>query len=179
MTARSQSRQLPTGGSERREQTGFADVYSALRVIASRERHRNPSTTLNTTVLVHEAWLRFAGVGKNWVNDGHYLAAAALAMRHILVDYARRRGAAKRTPDAGSLLFENREMGGKTVEEVLAIDKALAALERQDVHLARLVELRFFVGLPLDEVAEYLGISARTAARDWKKARAFLLADLS
>ncbi len=150
-------------------------VYDALRSIARRERGRNPSRTLNTTVLVHEAWLKLGG-DRDWNDTRQCLGTYAMAIRQVLVDYIRNRTAAKRTPDPDFEQFQIEQLGARTADELLEIDRALDRLESLEPRLARLVELRFFVGLSVPEAAESLGVSERTATRDWQRARAFLQA---
>ncbi len=152
----------------------LAEIYSELRRIARREHRRNPQLTLNTTAVVHEAWLKLSDRDGEFKNREHFIGTAAMAMRQVLVDYARYRTAAKRDVGQEVRLFENEEIEGGTAAELLAIDQALEGLEALDPRLAQLVSLRFFAGLSLDEAANHLGISARTAARDWGKARAYL-----
>lgn len=148
-------------------------VYGALRAIARRERLRNPSRTLDTTVLIHEAWLKLGG-RQQWADDHHCLASYAIAIRQVLIDYIRHRCADKRTPNDGYVRFHFEQLGEHSAEELLEIDRALERLERLEPRLARLVELRFFAGLSGREAAEQLDISERTATRDWQRARAFL-----
>ncbi|GAB4173572.1 MAG: ECF-type sigma factor [Wenzhouxiangellaceae bacterium] len=152
------------------------ELYETLRHIARRERRRNPSQTMNTTVVVHEAWLRLSSADCGWKDQRHFLGNAALAMRHLLVDYARRRATDKRSPVAAAPLFENDSGMDRSTETVLALDHCLNLLEHVEPRLVRLVELRFFVGLTMAEVAECLQVSERTAQRDWQKARAFIVA---
>jgi len=152
----------------------FPELYSTLRHIARRERRRNPSDTMNTTVVVNEAWLKLKHSSMQWQDEQHYLATAALAMRQLLVDYARRSAAAKRTRVDDCPLFNNDCELDKTSSSTLALDQALQQLEQLEPRLTRLVELRFFAGLTLPESARCLGISARTANREWSKARAFI-----
>ncbi|SRR6056297_1863752 len=149
-------------------------VYDTLRVIARRERARNPGGTFNTTMLVHEAWLKLEQGRGKWNDACHCRATYAMAIRRILVDHARARSALKRSRNDDYLVFENERCHSGTAEEIMAVDQALSELERLDERLARLVELRFFVGLTNEEAGESLGISPRTAARDWNRARAFL-----
>lgn len=165
-------------GQQDSEPPSLEVVYNTLRSIARRERSRNPSGTINTTVLVHEAWLKLEQGRREWNDARHYRATYAIAIRRILVDHARARSTLKRTQGEDFLLFENDRCQSGTAEEIMAVDHALSELERLDERLARLVELRFFVGLTIEEAGESLGISARTAARDWKRARAFLQATL-
>jgi len=152
----------------------FPELYSTLRHIARRERRRNPSDTMNTTVVVNEAWLKLKHASTQWQDEQHYLATAALAMRQLLVDYARRKHAEKRTRVDDCPLFNNNCELHKTSGAILALDQALQQLEELEPRLTRLVEMRFFAGLTLPESARCLGISTRTANRDWSKARAFI-----
>jgi RNA polymerase sigma factor (TIGR02999 family) len=163
-----------TGARLTEQDAAFADVYAELRAIARRERRRNPQNTLNTTAIVHEAWLKLRDRGGVWNGREHYIGTAAMAMRQVLIDYARYRAARKRDAGKEERLFENAGAQGGTATELLAIDQALEGLETLDPRLANLVSLRFFAGLSLDEIARQLDISPRTAARDWNKARAYL-----
>jgi len=161
------------------EQT-FAQLYRSLRRAARQARSRNPQRTMNTTALVNEAWLKL-DVGDTVFQDrSHFLRTAVLAMRQILVDYARYRGAARRDRDVELPLVESRveDFEVDSHEDVLALDQALSELESVDERCALVVMLRFFGGLSMDEAADTLGISPRTAARDWTRARAFLASRL-
>lgn len=157
----------------------FTEVYGELRRMARREHNRNPSATLNTTAVVHEAWLKLCRNEFEGRDRTHYLCTAARAMRQVLVDYARYQHAGKRDSDKRVPLWEMPEEGAGTVDELLAMDQALDRLGSFDDRLAELVSLRFFAGLTLEEAADCLDISARTAARDWKRARAYLKASLT
>lgn len=152
----------------------FPELYRTLRHIARRERRRNPADTLSTTVVVNEAWLKLQRSSMQWRDHKHYLSTAALAMRQLLVDYARRRSSEKRTPVDDCPLLANDGEPGMKDSTILALDEALQRLERFEPGLSRLVELRFFAGLTLSETAECLGISSRSASREWSKARAFI-----
>lgn len=152
----------------------FADIYAELRDIARREHRRNPSATLNTTALVHEAWLKLRDRDTGWNDRDHFLAVAALAMRHVLVDYARYRAAERRDARNEVPLIESAISAPSTADRLLTVDSALDELGEFDPRLARLVMLRFFGGLTLEETARCLGTSPRTAARDWTRARAYL-----
>ena len=160
----------------------FPLVYEELRGMAHRQLRRGPSgDTLSTTALVHEAYLKLVDRTQLHVNDReHFMALAAKAMRQILVDYARRRGASKR---GGAASHQPLEEGLVPVssrsDELLAIDEALGRLERLDPRLGRLVELRVFGGLSVEESGRVLDVSPRTVKRDWQKARAFLFHELS
>lgn len=164
------------GGTDAR----FALVYEELRRIARRQiRVASAGATLCTTELVHEAFLKLAPRELGWENEAHFLAVAAQAMRQVLVDFARRRYAAKRgggwravtLGDEGAAL--DLEM-----EELLALDAALDRLDQADPRLRQVVELRFFGGVTETRIAELLGVSTRTVERDWLKARLFLLNEL-
>jgi RNA polymerase sigma factor (TIGR02999 family) len=160
----------------------FALVYEQLRTLARIQlRRRSPDHSLGATALVHEAYLKLVGHERLELKDrGHFFALAARAMRQILVDRSRRRAAGKRGDPA---LREPLDDGAVRVEpraeELLALDEALSLLERLDPRLARFVEVRFFAGLSLEEAAELLEVSPRTAKRDWQKARAFLNRELA
>lgn len=151
------------------------EMYNELRTIARRERKRIPSATLNTTALVHEAWLRLSPDENPYESRRHFLGTAAVAMRRLVVDYARARSAQKRGGDITHVeLGDPAELENVSIERILDIDRALNDLEQVDEGLLRLVELRFFGGLSSDAVAEVLEVSPRTAAREWAKARALL-----
>jgi RNA polymerase sigma factor (TIGR02999 family) len=152
-------------------------VYAELRLAAPRQlRKRSAGRTLDTTALVHEAYLKLVDHHRvDWRDRGHFLAVASTAMRHILVDAARRRTAQKRGGDEAPGTFRDTLMGveGRAFE-ILALDRALEYLTSLDDQLGRLVELRFFGGLTVEETAEVLGIGERTVKRGWQKARAIL-----
>lgn len=157
-------------------------VYEELRHAAHRQlRKRPPGTKLDTTELVHEAYLRLADqTHPDWHDRHHFLAVSALAMRQILVDRARRRATAKRGGAAEVVTLEESKVGAdRRAAELLALDEALSALSARDERLARVVELRYFLGLQFTEIAEVLGMCERSARRDWGKARAFLYLTLS
>jgi RNA polymerase sigma factor (TIGR02999 family) len=151
-------------------------VYKDLRARAhdylKRER---PDHTLQTTALVHEAYLRLVGRSAfEAENRGHFIAVAARLMRQILVDYARTRGAAKRGPDRKVELDTAVSMPQMPNTNVVALDDALNLLAQVDEQQCRFVELRFFGGLTTEEAAEVLGISRSTAKREWNVAKAWL-----
>jgi len=157
-------------------------VYGELRRIAGRQmRGERREHTLAPTALVHEVYLRLVDQRRaNWQNRAHFFGVAAQLMRRILVDYARARGAAKR---GGSATFVPLQQAGDrgrsaAVVDVLAIDTALTRLADLDADQARLVELRFFAGLTVEEVALLLGRSERTIKREWRLARAWLYREL-
>lgn len=154
----------------------FPLVYRELHDRAHRQlaRHR-PGETLSTTALVHEAYLKLTDSAHQSYQDRvHFFAVASRAMRQILVDYARRTTAAKRGGGHPVSLDPDAIANPGRAEELLALDEALTQLEKLDGRLARIVELRFFGGLSVEETSDVLEISPRTVKRDWRKARAFL-----
>lgn len=153
--------------------------YDDLKRIAQRERRRGaPSATLQTTALVHEAYLRLRN-SKAWNDERHFLSAAALAMRHALVKHATARVAQKRGQGAAHVpLTESLQLALDHDETVVALNEALARLASESARLARVVECRFFAGYDELETAKALGISERTVRRDWTLARAWLHREL-
>jgi len=150
-------------------------LYREMRRIARRERQLIPSATLNTTALVHEVWLRISPEDHEFRDRRHFLGLAAVAMRRLVVDYARYRLAQKRGGDVDQVELGDADGAISTpIERILDIDRALTDLALIDERLQQLVELRFFAGLSNDEAADLLEISPRTAARDWSRARALL-----
>jgi RNA polymerase sigma factor (TIGR02999 family) len=151
-------------------------VYNELRAVAHRYlRHERRSHTLQTEALVHEAYLRLLD-GRPAVteNRAHFVAIAARLMRQILVDYARSHQAAKRGPGQKVELTLDIELPQPQRADVVALDDALNALSQRDAQQGRIVELRFFGGLTIEEAAEALDISPATVKRDWAMARAWL-----
>ncbi len=160
----------------------FPLVYQQLRRVARQQLARiRPGETLNTTALIHEAYVKLVDQSRADFQDrNHFLAVAARAMRHILVDDARRRRALKR--NAGRIpmpLDEGIAGAAAGTDSILQVNEALTRLEEVDERLGRLVELRFFAGLSVEETAATLDVSARTVKRDWQKARAFLYTQLA
>lgn len=162
-------------------------VYDELRKLAARRlADEAPGQTLQSTALVHEAFLRLVGGGSevSWDSRGHFFAAAAEAMRRILVENARRKrrlkrgGDRERRPLDGAALVIDDPDGGQA-EELLALDEALDRLAAHDPIKARLVQLRYFTGLKIDDAARVLGISPATADRYWAYARAWLRLEVS
>lgn len=151
-------------------------LYPELRRIAGRVHAANPSDTLSPTALVHELYLRLAGDDRGgWESRSHFLAVAAIAMRHILVDRARERAAGKRGGDQRRVTLD--EGVGAIAEQadaMLELDEALTQLAALDRRLAQVVECRFFGGMSEEETAVALGVTARTVRRDWVKARGLL-----
>jgi len=158
-------------------------VYDELRAIArGRGIHARPDDTLQTTAVVHEAFLKLVDHSRLQVQDRHhFFAIAARAMRQLAVDYARRQAAGKRGGGAAPGTIEDIELiaAPQRPADVIALDDALDRLARLDEWLSRLVELRYFAGLSVEETAQVLGCSDRTVKRDWRKARALLHADLT
>lgn len=159
----------------------FELAYDDLRQRAHRQLvGRRPGETLSTTALVNEAFLKLSSSSRLSLRDrSHFYAVAARAMRQIVVDHARRAAAAKRDAgDAGPMLQPFDAPAPQRAEELLELDEALTELTALDQRLGKVVELRFFTGLSVEETAEVLNSSPRTVKRDWQKARAFLYARL-
>jgi RNA polymerase sigma factor (TIGR02999 family) len=155
----------------------FQVLYADLRSAARRQLARGrPGETLNTTALVHEAYVKLVQAGgSGWNDTGHFFALAARAMRQIAIDYARRSAAEKRGGAVVVVSLDGFDVPDLShAGDLLALDRALERLEALDPELSKIVELRFFAGLTVDEVAEALGVSPRTIKREWRKARAFL-----
>ena len=162
-------------------------VYDELRKLAaSRLAREKPGQTLQATALVHEAYVRLVGPGDtpHWDGRGHFFAAAAEAMRRILVDNARRKQAIKRggTLDRHSLELEAAQVaagGFSRKPDILALDEALGRLAGRDAEAAELVKLRFFAGMTMPEACKTLGLAERTGARLWTYARSFLAKEMA
>jgi RNA polymerase sigma factor (TIGR02999 family) len=156
-------------------------LYDDLRIMAhrhlGRERHDH---TLSTTALVHEAYVKLSErTGSGWKGRPQFLALASKVMRHLLIDYARRRNAARRGGNEIHVpLDENLDGSNPKVVELLTLDQALTRLEEHDARMAQIVECRFFGGMPTSEIAQAVGMSVRTVERDWIRARAYLLSEL-
>ncbi len=159
-------------------------VYEELRKLAAvRLANENPGQTLQATALVHDAFIRLIDVEKpqNWTGRGHFFAAAAEAMRRILVENSRRK---RRQKNGGGLKRVNLDVAatsapGDDIDDLLALDEALVALNAVEPEKAAIVQLRYFAGLTLEEVADCQGISLATAKRHWLVARAWLYDALS
>jgi RNA polymerase sigma factor (TIGR02999 family) len=157
-------------------------LYDELRQLAAaRLAREEPGNTLQATALVHEAYLRLVGTGEgqSWDNRGHFFAAAAEAMRRILVERARRKnrikhGAGRQRVDAESLV----SLAGEPPEDLVALDEALNKLAAEDPAKAELVKLRFFAGLTMPEIAQIMGISLATVERRWTYVRTWLYAEM-
>jgi RNA polymerase sigma factor (TIGR02999 family) len=166
----------------------FPLVYQELRVVAHRQRRRwSAGHSLNTTALVHEAYLKLVDQQRaTWESRAHFLGLAAKIMRRILLDYARRQRAQKRGGDSPILSLEEideRLAGGVVLSDdnadlLLALDLALERLERVSARQCRIVECRFFAGMSIEETAVALGISTATVSRGWAMAQVRLFEDL-
>ena len=155
-------------------------VYDELKRLAHHQLNSMAAdATLSTTELVHEAFLKLSRGDSTWKGRAHFFGSASRAMRQILVDFARRRQAEKRGGDHRRVSLSEADLAlDVELDQMLALDTALNNLNARDERLRQLVELRFFGGLPEQEIAEILGISPRTVERDWLKARLFLLREL-
>lgn len=155
----------------------LAETYDALRRIASRQLSRQtPTPSLNTTMIVHEAWLKLsASEGAHYADRNHYLATASRAMRQILVDHARRKLADKRGGGAVHVqMDENLVADTARYDSIVTINEALSLLSAHAAELEPVVECRFFAGLTVEETAQALDRSVRTVERQWTRARAYL-----
>ncbi len=152
-------------------------VYEDLRRIARRQLGRGRSgQTLNTTALVHEAWVKLVEQTHAGYEDrGHFLAVCAVAMRQVVIGYARKHAAAKRGGGQRPVTMDEQRIAvDQQAEQLLAVDEALRGLAAQNERLTRVFECRYFAGMTEEETAQALGISLRTAQRDWMRARAWL-----
>jgi RNA polymerase sigma factor (TIGR02999 family) len=166
----------------------FPVVYDELRVVAHRQRQRwQGDHTLDTTALVHEAYLKLVDQSRaSWESRAHFLATAARAMRHILVNYARDRVAQKRggtqpvlsLEELGDRLEGQAALSDDNADLLIALDAALENLERTNERQSRIVECRFFGGMSIEETAEALGISTATVSRGWALAQVRLYQDV-
>ena len=165
-------------------------VYDELHELAkAQRRHWRGDHTLDTTALLHEAYLKVAAADSpDWQDRSHFYSVAARAMRQVLIDYARARAAGKRGGDRARVSFDELRLGAaddaarRAVEApdeiLLALDDALTRLERCDARQARIVECRFFAGMTIRETATVVGLSTATVERDWAMARAWLFNEL-
>ena len=156
----------------------YDELWSLAETYLRRER---PDHTLQPTALIHEAFFRLVDQRRvAWQSRSHFFGVAARSMRRILVDHARSRNAAKRPPIASRVSIEDVDVASETRDvEVLALDDALARLAAVDPHQERIVEMRFFAGLTIDETAEALNISPESVRREWSMAKAWLYRALS
>lgn len=154
-------------------------LYDELREIARRHR-REQDQTLPSTAIVHEAYLKLVDQPQaHWKDRAHFLALAAVAMRHVLIDRARAKRTAKRGGREAVTFDDEIVAADGRPESLLQLDEALDRLRRLDERLARVVEYRFFGGLTHEEIGEVMGVTVRTVERDWAKARMLLREDLS
>jgi RNA polymerase sigma-70 factor (ECF subfamily) len=156
-------------------------VYNELRRLAAAYmRRERPGQTLQPTALVHEAYMRLAHAGTPWIDKRHFVGIAARSMRQILVERARARGAQKRWAGLNRVSLSDSLAVSADPESMLpALDEALERLERVDPEQARIVDLRYFAGLSIEETAEAMGISPATLKRRWSLARAWLFRELT
>ena len=157
-------------------------IYDELRRLARGYlRREGPGHTLQPTALVHEAFLRLINQNRvNWQNRAHFFGAAARLMRQILINHAEARRAAKRGGEAERVSLENVDHSSQAHRiDLIALDEALQRLERLDPQQSRIVEMRYFSGLTIEEIAEAIGVSPATVKRDWSVARAWLRRELS
>ena len=153
-------------------------VYEELRKLAHhRMQEERTGHTLQSTALVHEAYLRLVGnADVPWANRGHFFHAAAEAMRRILIEHARARSGPRRGGERRKLPLNVVDLATQAdPTQILALDEAISRLEQEDPDAARVVRLRFYAGMTVEEVAKIVGASPRTVKRDWSFARAFLL----
>ena len=157
-------------------------IYHELRRLArSRMARERPGQTLQATALVHEAYLRLVGdVDLKWDSRGHFFAAAAEAMRRIMIDRARRRGRLRHGGELARATFDEAAVADLAgpAEGLADLDEALTRLETQDEKMARVVKLRYFAGLTIAETAAAMGMAPRTVTRLWSAARVWLLQDI-
>ena len=156
-------------------------VYAELRRLAGAYmRRERPGQTLQATALVHEAYLRLAQAGTPWTDRRHFVGIAARSMRQILVERARARGAQKRWGGMNRVsITESLALASEPETMLPALDEAIERLEKIDPEQAKIVELRYFAGLSVEEAAEAMGISPATLKRRWALARAWLFRELS
>ncbi|HKE33229.1 MAG TPA: sigma-70 family RNA polymerase sigma factor [Candidatus Angelobacter sp.] len=152
----------------------------AKRYMGQERRRGYAGITMQTTVLVNEAYLRLIDAGNvQWQNRAHFFAIAAQLMRRILVDHARSHNCVKRGGEAQQVSLEEAVVSSESAPDLVALDDALGALAKIDKRKCRVVELRFFGGLSVEETAEVLKISPETVKRDWRSAKLWLLRELS
>lgn len=156
----------------------FREVYDELQQLAHAQRRKlGGGDTMRTTALVHEAYRKLSRNASDaeWLDRTHFFAVAAKAMRHILINYARRKNAQKRGGEWTQIQLDDTPLGTVDRAQILLdLDDALDRLETIDARMAQVVELRFFTGLSQKEIADALGVSTRTVRRDWRAARAWL-----
>jgi RNA polymerase sigma factor (TIGR02999 family) len=171
---------VPSGNEQGADDFVLSTYNELRRLAAAYLRGERPGRTLQATALVHEAYIRLAGAGQPWVDRHHFIGIAARSMRQILVDGARARGAQKRWAGMDRVsLTDTLAAAAKEDAMLPALDEALTRLEARDPEQARLVELRYFAGMSIEESASVLGISPATLKRRWAHARAWLMRELS
>lgn len=156
-----------------------AETYDLVRSIASRHlRNGSATPTLNTTLIVHEAWLKLSrDEERRFASENHFLATASRVMRQIIIDHARRKLAVKRGASSEHVHLDDQQLAEPEPEaQLLELEAALARLAKHAPHLERLVEYRFFAGLTMRQAAELTNRPLRTVERDWERARAYLAA---
>lgn len=169
---------------DRGEQGAFDQLVEAVypelkRLARFQMADERSGHTLNTTAIVHEAYVRLSGNKAGWNDRGHFLRASAKVMRHLLVDHARKRNAGKRGGGVNALTLEDHRMvSADDGLAVLALDNAIGEIRKIDPRLEEIIECRFFTGLSVSETAEALGISKRTVERGLQRARAYLFSAL-
>lgn len=157
----------------------FLAEYRDLRALAAKHLRKMNASTLQPTALVHEVYLKLLRATDTYADRTHFLCTAATAMRHILVDHVRRRGQLKRGGDRIRVTLAIAELPSGESLDLLELNSALEQLTQLDERQARIVDLRFFAGFRVEEVAELLGMSERSVKRDWAMARAWLQSRLS
>ncbi len=168
----------PEQSAERSGVPEIDEVYGELRAIAESKLRGDMAHTLQATAVVNEAWLRMAHGTPKYETRSHFFATAAKAMRHVLVDHARAKRTAKRGGDAQRLTLMSADAIGEQGLDVIDLDQALARMSDDDARAARVVELKFFGGLTITEIAEVLEISHMTVSSDWRRARVRLSREL-
>ncbi len=156
-------------------------VYKELhRIAEAYMRRERPDHTLQPTALIHEAYLRLAGEDIDWEDRGHFIGVAANVMRRVLVDYARQHNAERRAGGVQRVEMEdNLAISPQRLDEVLFLDMALKRLKEKSPRQAQVVELRYFGGLGVEQIATMLGVAPRSVKRDWSLARMFLYRELN
>jgi RNA polymerase sigma factor (TIGR02999 family) len=153
----------------------FEQVYEKLhRIASSHMGQERLSHTLQPTALVHEVYLRMIGQHASWESQRHFFAAAAEAMRRILIDHARRRQALRRGGDRARVELSDAEPTAENLPDLLVLDEALLRLEKEEPRMAEVVKLRFFAGLSIADTAKVMGLSPMTVKRTWACAHAWL-----
>ena len=173
--------ELANSGNKKAMSQIFHVAYAELHRIAKNHRRRwNGNDTLNTTALIHEAFVKLTDQEyPHWQSRVHFYAAASKAMRHILVNYSIHQNAAKRSGNNANFADFLRPVTNDTIEDVLALHRALEQLENVKPRLCQIVECRFFGGMTIDETAEALAVSAATVTREWKLALALLYQEVA